>query len=241
MENWREFCTLVTPKVQANRCVEGRLGNQPHSGFRPISFPPCNLPLRKVHPITLPIQQPPASPAYMSLDEDTVIRLDTAEETREYECCVGYDLSRFLAKQQAAEFICVFCRLVCSADFQACSLCGAKYCRECILASSKLRFSQLCPECSASCPLTASVSQALMPVIQKLAERHSGLVLRCKFSDMGCGVAVPVREIAAHERCCRFRQTQRFPPNPTKRNEQKRVSFKGIDCWAGDWNEGSDE
>lgn len=241
MENWGEFCTLVTPKVHANRCVEGRLGPQPHSGFRPISFPPCNLPLRKVHPITLPIQQPPATPAYISPNEDTVIRLDTVEETRESEYCVGYALSRFLSKQLALEFICVFCGLVCSADFLACSLCGAKYCRECIFASSKLRFSQLCPECSASCPLTASVSQALMPVIQKLAEKHSALVLRCKFSHMGCEVVVQVREIAGHERCCRFRQIQRFSTNSAQRYEQKRGNFNEMDCQTRDCYEGSAE
>jgi len=215
MESWGEFCSLATPKVEQSRAVERRFVPLPHSGFRPIHFPPQNLPLRKAHPITLPIQQP-LSPFHTPTQDATVPRLDTVPETHheEEEPRVGYPLLRFQDQSQAEQFLCLFCRLVCSPDFLACSLCGSKYCRVCVFGR-KSTFSQICPNCSGSCALTVSDSQALVQAIQTMAEGHRGLVLGCRYREMGCEAALPLWQIAGHEGCCRFRQISYFQPNLT--------------------------
>lgn len=214
MESGGEFCSLATPKAEQNRTVERRSVPLPHSGFRPIHFPPQNLPLRKVHPITLCIQQPASPVYYTPMEDDTVLRLETVPEKRdeEEECRVGYAISRFTDKSLAQQFLCLFCGLVCSADFLACSLCSSKYCRMCAF-ERKLTFTEVCPSCGVSCALTASISQALLPALQALAETHRSLVLRCKYREMGCEAALPLGQIAGHEDDCRFRKTSNFQEN----------------------------
>ena len=217
MENYQDLCTLVTPKVESTRYEGYRLQPQQHSGFRRIHFPPGNLPLRNTHPITLHRQASSVSPAYDYPEDDTVRRLEALQQTagEDQQWRVGFPLCRFREQKLAEQFLCLFCHLVCTPDFLTCSLCNAKYCRSCILESSKLRFSQLCPHCNSSCPLTASVSQALMQAVQELAAVYSELKLECQYRAQGCTAVLSIREVTGHECQCPFQPNSHSSTDPS--------------------------